>query len=445
MSELESLRKPVTPAESMAAEGFAEQGNLERVASDLSASLWQQASIHNRPSPFKTQAKSDQLKPAQDNPTEKASPWGKPSPAPPLPEKSEPLPSWIKPGVPKPGEPEKPGVQKTPDIAKPHEKIPGSAQPDLFPPFQKQPQKPREFSPLPSQLKDHLPKFNTGDSKLDKQAPGRAVDSGPAKLYELRRLNYRSADHSTPDAMVRVPSDFDPAKPINLVIYNHGWQSTAQSAYHDNNLNEQLKAAPRNTILIVPEWQRDAGAANSKQGRFAESGRFNKMLQEIFDKTPELKGKTLNDVKSIDIFSHSAGYVPSETVIYKNDLQNKVRSITLLDSNYDGTGFDRWLKDNISALAKGEKSFYNFFNDTATNSKNQAERVKDMLSKAGYNRSLVYTDYNNAGSVMDADSLLQHSIVFKFSKVTVGKSGPHSAMPMLYVAPVEQAMAKKKL
>ena len=134
--------------------------------------------------------------------------------------------------------------------------------------------------------------------------------------------------------MVRIPANFDPTKPIHLVIYNHGFGSTAQSAFSDSHLAEQMASAPANTVLIVPEWQKDPGGRNSQQGKFATSGDFRGMLQEALEKTPELQGKTLNDIQSIGIIAHSAGYAPAETELYKNGLGNKVNSITLLDALY---------------------------------------------------------------------------------------------------------------
>jgi hypothetical protein len=258
--------------------------------------------------------------------------------------------------------------------------------------------------------------------------------SSPARIQELRRLDHRSADHATPDAEVRLPANFDPTKPIHLVIYNHGWGSNVQTALKDNKLDEQMSGAPDNTVLIVPEWQRQAGANSGDQGRFKEPGMFSGMLQEIFDKTPELKGKSIKDVDGITIFAHSAGYGPAETEIYKNGLADKVKSIVLLDALYDNTGFDSWIKQNASELAAGTKQFYNFFYGTSDYSKQQAERVKRMLP-AG----TVLEDYNHGGTVMDASTLAKHPVVFKYSNVKVDGVNEHLSMPHLYVGPVETA------
>lgn len=254
------------------------------------------------------------------------------------------------------------------------------------------------------------------------------------KIIELRKLDHRAADHNTPDAVVRLPADFDPTKPIHLVIYNHGWGSNVQTAFTDNKLDEQMAQAPPNTVLIVPEWQRKAGANSGDQGNFENEGLFKNMVEEIFSKTPDLQGKTLKDVDKIGIFAHSAGFGPTETELNKNGIKDKVTSITLLDALYDNHGFDDWIKENAKELSAGTKRFYNFFNDTSKYSNQLIARMKDLAPGTP-----VLVDLNNGDKIMDAQTIASHSVIIKFSSATVPDLGPHWSMPHFYVAPVEAA------
>jgi hypothetical protein len=188
--------------------------------------------------------------------------------------------------------------------------------------------------------------------------------------------------------MVLLPKNFDPSKPIHLVVYDHGWYDNAKSAYNKSHLAEQMAKAPPNTVLIVPEWQKTPGSSGPEggvQGEFSKPGFLSGMVQEIFDKTPELKNKTLADVDHIGIISHSAGFHAAESEVYNNgEFSKKIDSVTLLDSLYNGQGFDKWIQDNINDLSAGTKHFHNIFNSsTAKNSKAQAERVQKMLKDAG--------------------------------------------------------------
>ncbi|MBX9724838.1 MAG: hypothetical protein K2X81_25760 [Candidatus Obscuribacterales bacterium] len=280
-------------------------------------------------------------------------------------------------------------------------------------------------------------KVGSDSTQRSFDVPGNGEKS---KVFELN-LKHGSGQQGHPDAVVRLPENFDPSKPIHLSIYNHGWRSSAHSSFREADLDNQMRNAAPNTILIVPEWQRSPSASNSDQGRFSEPGMFKGMLQEILSKTPGLQGKSLEDIDRIDIISHSAGFNPTESEIYKNGLGDKVKSITLLDSLYSGSGFDRWLKDNISDLSAGKKQFNNIYFGTAGNSEAQAERVKGMLAHAGLPLGALSDDRSHPNKVMSSDELAAHPINFRKSTVSVDKlGGPHMSLPNLYVGSVERSI-----
>lgn len=255
----------------------------------------------------------------------------------------------------------------------------------------------------------------------------------PAKTYELRNLHNGSGQCETADAVVRVPDNLDPKKPIHLVVYNHGYGDSASSAYTNAKLDQQFHDAPPNTVLIVPEWQAKPASREGYDGRFSEKDRFKNLVDEAFSKTPGLQGLTTNNVDTIGLIGHSAGFKGVERELYNNGLSSKVNSITMLDAMYNPTDLDPWLRNNIHALADGSKRYVNVSFDTYDRSRAQAGRIKDMLKQAGLPSSDVYEDYNNSGSVMDFNKLQQHSIAFKYSRATIPGKGEHMSIPNLYV------------
>lgn len=289
-----------------------------------------------------------------------------------------------------------------------------------------QPNRPDDQPPIPP----FLPPSDEPDAPH--VPPPESTTGG--KIIELRKLVHSAAAHNTPDAEVRLPANFDPTKPIHLVIYNHGFGSNVQSAFTDNKLDAQMAGAPDNTVLVVPEWQKKAGANSGDQGNFENKGMFNDMLLEIFSKTPGLEGKTLKDVDNIGIISHSAGYGPCETELNNNGLADKVTSITLIDALYDNHGFDDWIKQNAKEINAGTKRFYNFFFDTSKYSNQLLDRIKDLLPGTP-----VYSDLKNGDTIMDAATLASHPVVFKYSTAKEGGLGEHWSMPHFYVGPVEEA------
>jgi hypothetical protein len=260
---------------------------------------------------------------------------------------------------------------------------------------------------------------------------------GEGEFKEMR-LDNRAASHYGSDALVYVRKDFDPCKPVNLVIYNHGFGSTVSSALERSQIKNMMAHAQPNTVLVLPEWQASPGTRSGNSGTFAQPDKFSHMLQEIMQKTPALHGADLDNVASIDIIAHSAGYSPTEAEIYKNPaLSEKIHSITLLDSLYDKHGFDKWLGDNISDLSAGRKRFRNFSNSsTSTNSRDQAELVASMLRQKGLSAENYVADYGSSKGHVErhADEMAKRSIVF------ASTSTEHLAIPGQYIAPTLAAL-----
>ena len=240
--------------------------------------------------------------------------------------------------------------------------------------------------------------------------------------------------------MVVIPPNFDKNKPVNLVIYNHGWYDTASSSLKHADLEAQMKNAPPNTVLIVPEWQTKPGSSGSgasNEGRFGNENFVSGMVQDVFNNTPELKGKTLADVNHVGIISHSAGYVPTESELYKNpELAGKVNSVTMLDSLYDGHGLDKWIHQNISGLSDGTKHYTNIYNTTTRrNSEIQSQFVANELNKYTGSKASEFVDHS--GNMLTASQMRKHSINFKSTSM------PHMEIPKNYVAVTEEAADRK--
>ena len=271
-------------------------------------------------------------------------------------------------------------------------------------------------------------------------APGPRVQAAE-RVVEFRNMRFRSADHGNlPDALIRLPKNFDPSQPINLVVYNHGYRDTIQSALVNAELGRQMDQAPPNTVLVLPEWQKYAGASNAIDGDFGNQNHFRNMLQEIFDKTPELKGKSLNDVKNLDIISHSGGDKAVVSQVNNNGLSGKITSITLLDSTYViGNQLDMWLKLNIHDLASGRKQFRSIYNDTSSQSRAQADRLRKFLTQSGLPAGRVYQDDRTRQSPMTPDEIARNPIVYKYTDATYNGKGPHTSLPMLYIGPIQAA------
>lgn len=286
---------------------------------------------------------------------------------------------------------------------------------------------------------DKTDRNRADDSELERRRRQEGLRS-PALIREYHKLRYRSADHgSAPDAVLRIPENFDPDKPFDVVVYNHGFYSTAKSSIPYNNLDSLMRKAPSNTLLVLPEWQVSPSAKSSNQGRFSRDNHFRNMLQEIFDKTPELKGRSVSDINGIHIFSHSAGHNAATSELYNNDLGDKVRTVVDLDSQYNPRAYDRWIQNNIDDIAHGNKRFISIGNDKSYATRTLSDRVGDMLRRAGFRKNIV-RDFKDPMHTLNGGTFRNNSLVFKTSEATLKGRGPHMSVPELYMGEILESL-----
>lgn len=295
---------------------------------------------------------------------------------------------------------------------------------------------PADIAPKPGDVfVPPVPRKDSTDQQPD--VPSNGGVQTPERVQLLYNMDNAAAAHGKyPDALVRIPKNFDPSKPVNVVIYSHGWRDTITTSYNSIYMNDQMEAAPPNTVLIMPEWQRSPGAESGNQGTFSQPNQFRKYLQEVFDKTPELRGKKIDDIGRMDVFSHSAGDNATLSIVNKNGLGSKITSLNILDSMFNTSrGYDDWIQQNIHQLFSGEKQFRNvYFVNTDTVS-NQASRVADMLKvveKDPKKRAqLVHIDDSNDKALTSAKEFANHSIYYKYSRIGGGET--HAEIPKVFI------------
>jgi len=268
--------------------------------------------------------------------------------------------------------------------------------------------------------------------ETDRPAVNVSPDGELGKVYEMQLQN-NTGRHKV-DASVIIPKGYDPQKPTRMLVYNHGFRTDAHAALSYSQLPEQMRAADPQTILVVPEWQASPGSNSSARGRSDQQNFYRDMFNEILKKTPELSGKTVDDIATIGIIAHSAGYNPSVAQIYKNGLQEKITSVTVLDSMYNPNAYDSWINSNLRDLAAGRKHFQLIYTGhLAKQSTGLEARVEQQLARAGLGTKSIYKDHGRGGSLVSPETIAQHGFVFKRSEFTNRGDGAHGAMTHVYL------------
>lgn len=260
-----------------------------------------------------------------------------------------------------------------------------------------------------------------------------ARDKGGTRVYYFYHLKHNTGSHPSPDALVFLTSQFNHSNPIHLVIYNHGLRNNVLQTAQIWQISEQFKKARANTVLILPEWAVNPQKPSLESGSFYKPGFFRKMLKEIFDRTAELHGLSENNIATISIASYSGGYRAAAAEIYENDLQDQITSLTLFDSLYKTDIFDRWILDNVVALANGTKHYRNFFSDTSLQSIAQLQRVESMLCNIKESSPRLVADLDHPQSKLSCNQIFSAGIIFKFTQLGSRGQLPHMNVPSLYM------------
>jgi hypothetical protein len=262
-----------------------------------------------------------------------------------------------------------------------------------------------------------------------------------AKEHRIMHLKNSVARHSTPDAIVYVPVGFDPDGPLNVLLYNHGLTNNLDEAFEFWELDKAMRYAPKNTVMILPEWATDPEAYSSAAGRYHDPGFFRNMLAEIMSKTPELADKSIDDINKITIATFSGGFRASQSQIERNGLEDKVAGLMLLDSLYESNFFDNWLRKNIQDLAAGKKFYQNFYFDTAANSMSQLSRLRKMVADAGLPQSVIYHDQEHPKEVVTSSVIQHHPILYIYTTMYSQERTAHQSAAYLYFPEALKAIA----
>jgi Bacterial pre-peptidase C-terminal domain len=165
--------------------------------------------------------------------------------------------------------------------------------------------------------------------------------------------------------VAHVPAGFDATQPIHLVLFFHGsGQCVAQLALSGDvvcrpgmgprkgwGLAWRHDDAGTNTVFVAPQFILWGGGT---AGKMADRGYFRSFVEELLRDTlaPGLGGpRTLDDVADITIVAHSAGHMPLAAILDRQDLDDKVTNVVLLDALYDGRvgTYVRWLERGIES------------------------------------------------------------------------------------------------
>lgn len=168
---------------------------------------------------------------------------------------------------------------------------------------------------------------------------------------EVRLSEGPHAPTGAPDVVVHIPDGYDNGRPLELVIFLHGFDCCARALVASApiacrtgeaptsrtwSLGEVLERARTNAILVVPQLA--YRARTSQNHRFTKHGAFERMLRELLEQSlSDVVGKrTLNDVSSITLVAHSGGYGALVSILRDPKRTLAIQHVVMLDALYAG-------------------------------------------------------------------------------------------------------------
>lgn len=254
-----------------------------------------------------------------------------------------------------------------------------------------------------------------------------------AFTVELELESAAFAHPGAPSVIVHASDAFDPARPLRLVVFLHGWSGCARMLVDEGavpcrdgertrdgwGLGARFDAAESDALFVVPQLA--LMARDGSPGRFLERGRFRAFLEEMLRAlAPQIGEVDLAEVSSVTLLAHSAGFETALAILSRGEVE--VRHVVLFDALYRGVEpFAAWVAERESRRLV---SLYTGTTRTAQQSVLLATRARALLS-----RREVAAD--PGGSL--ADAVRAHRVVVARSPASHG-SVPSRHIPELLPA-----------
>lgn len=242
-----------------------------------------------------------------------------------------------------------------------------------------------------------------------------------------------------PDAVLIIPSAFDPAAPLRLWVYLRGFGNCAVNVVGSedrrcsdggkmrraSDLAAQLEASGSGSLVLVPELRYDA--ASYEPGALANPNGLADLLDEVLGRVAARVGSVgSRDVARLGVMSHSGGYLSAAALVRAG--HPSLRSVVLLDSLYGADhDFASWVEGHARSFTPdGGFRFADVYTDnggTADRSMSLADRVGPALATAG---AAPWELRDATTSTLDQSVYSDRCVIFKRSGLG------HSEVPRYY-------------
>ena len=207
--------------------------------------------------------------------------------------------------------------------------------------------------PPPKEAKTQLIAFNASAFPYRGLIPGTtkpfldARDGARRGHTSLRGdVYWEDTAYSDRRSLLYLPSGFDPARPVLIVLYLHGQGATLErDVMVRQAVPRQIADTGLNIALVAPQLAFDAG--DSSAGNFWRGGHFATYLDEAAERLMRLEGNRESgrsfNLASVVIVAYSGGYHSAAYALERGGANHRIKGVILMDALYgDEDKFATW-------------------------------------------------------------------------------------------------------
>lgn len=151
--------------------------------------------------------------------------------------------------------------------------------------------------------------------------------------YTFDQVRYPANPHYNDSSVaVFVPRGFQPAGPVNMVFFFHGWDSSIDDARQRFDLYRQFSQSGAQALLVIPElaWN----APDSFGGKLEDRGGFARMVNELLADLQQ--GGAIGSTRpgNIVLAGHSGAFQVIAIILTHGDMAANIREVLLFDAVY---------------------------------------------------------------------------------------------------------------
>lgn len=142
----------------------------------------------------------------------------------------------------------------------------------------------------------------------------------------------REVHYQDSTVAIFIPEGFERGDAADYIVHFHGWWNSVDSVLETFNLPEQLAAAGKNAILVIPQGPKQA--PDSHGGKMEQPGAFAAFMQDV----SRVAARHLNlrslPPRHLILSGHSGGYRAISYILLHGGLTSQVREVWLFDGLY---------------------------------------------------------------------------------------------------------------